>query len=1071
MKWFKNLKIGAKLLSVVSVVLLMTVFLGIFSLWQLARVNHSTVDVCTNWLPSVRSLAELQLDLNFFRRSEFQHLLSTSSEDMDTWEKRMEGTLADLKKHTEAYEKLISSDEERRLYEDIKKNLAVYLDEGKKIRDLSRQNKNTEARDVIRGTSTKAFNALMDTLNKDMDLNTKGADNEWKSSVSIYESSRALIVIVVVGSLLAGIILAILVSRVIGSALRKGVAAADNLARGDLSFTIEETGRDEVGQLLESMKTMTERIRALNTDAEMLSRAAVEGKLATRADATKHEGDYRKIVQGVNDTLDAVIGPLNVSANYVDRISKGDIPPLITDSYNGDFNLIKNNLNTCINVVNALVADANMLSRAAVEGKLATRADAAKHEGDYRKIVQGVNDTLDAVIGPLNVAADYVDRISKGDIPPKITDSYNGDFNKIKNNLNNCINVVNALVADANMLSRAAVEGKLATRADAAKHEGDYRKIVQGVNDTLDAVIGPLNVSANYVDRISKGDIPPLITDSYNGDFNLIKNNLNTCINVVNALVADANMLSRAAVEGKLATRADASKHQGDYRKIVQGVNDTLDAVIGPLNVSANYVDRISKGDIPSKITDSYNGDFNLIKNNLNTCIDAVNKLAADANMLAKAAVEGKLATRADASKHEGDYRKIVQGVNDTLDAVIGPLNVAANYVDRISKGDIPHKISDEYQGDFNQIKNNLNILIDAMNDVTAAATEIAGGNLTVTVVERSPQDKLMQALSTMVKGLTEVVSNIQSATSQVMSGSQEMSTSSEQLSQGATEQSASVEEVSSSMEEMVANINQNSDNAQQTDKIAIKAAADAREGGKAVTETVGAMKEIAGKISIIEEIARQTNLLALNAAIEAARAGEHGKGFAVVASEVRKLAERSQTAAGEINRLSASSVQIAEKAGEMLTRIVPDIQKTADLVQEINAASNEQSSGASQINKAIQQLDQVIQQNASASEEMASTSVELLSQAEQLQQTISFFRTHTSGSMVSSIKVPVSRSAGNGGRVAKPSARAFPKTGKVEVALHAALEKEGNGSSKGISLNLAERVARDKDDEEFERY
>ena len=396
-------------------------------------------------------------------------------------------------------------------------------------------------------------------------------------------------------------------------------------------------------------------------DAALLTKAAVEGRLATRADASKHQGDFRKVVEGVNATLDAVIGPLNVSAEYVDRISKGDIPPRITDNYNGDFNEIKNNLNTCIDAVNALVADAGLLTKAAVEGKLATRADASKHQGDYRKIVQGVNETLDAVIGPLNVSAEYVDRISKGDIPPRITDNYNGDFNEIKNNLNTCIDAVNALVADAGLLTKAAVEGKLATRADASKHQGDYRKIVQGVNETLDAVIGPLNVSAEYVDRISKGDIPPKITDNYNGDFNEIKNNLNTCIDAVNALVADAGLLTKAAVEGKLATRADASKHQGDYRKIVQGVNETLDAVIGPLNVSAEYVDRISKGDIPPKITDNYNGDFNEIKNNLNTCIDAVNALVADAGLLTKAAVEGKLATRADATKHQGDYRKIVR--------------------------------------------------------------------------------------------------------------------------------------------------------------------------------------------------------------------------------------------------------------------------------------------------------------------------------------------------------------------------------------------------------------------------
>ncbi len=500
---------------------------------------------------------------------------------------------------------------------------------------------------------------------------------------------------------------------------------------------------------------------AMLADAALLSKAAVEGRLATRADASKHHGDFRKVVEGVNATLDAVIGPLNVSAEYVDRISKGDIPPRITDNYNGDFNEIKNNLNTCIDAVNALVADAGLLTKAAVEGKLATRADASKHQGGYRKIVQGVNETLDAVIGPLNVSAEYVDRISKGDIPPRITDNYNGDFNEIKNNLNTCIDAVNALVADAGLLTKAAVEGKLATRADASKHRGDYRKIVQGVNETLDAVIGPLNVSAEYVDRISKGDIPPKITDNYNGDFNEIKNNLNTCIDAVNALVADAGLLTKAAVEGKLATRADASKHRGDYRKIVQGVNETLDAVIGPLNVSAEYVDRISKGDIPPRITDNYNGDFNEIKNNLNTCIDAVNVLVADAGLLTKAAVEGKLATRADATKHHGDYRKIVQGVNETLDAVIGPLNVSAEYVDRISKGDIPPKITDNYNGDFNEIKNNLNNCIDNIKALVAETGGLIKASADGQLSTRADASKHQGEYRRIVEGVNQMLDEI----------------------------------------------------------------------------------------------------------------------------------------------------------------------------------------------------------------------------------------------------------------------------------------------------------------------
>jgi len=273
-------------------------------------------------------------------------------------------------------------------------------------------------------------------------------------------------------------------------------------------------------------------------------------------------------------------------------------------------------------------------------------------------------------------------------------------------------------------------------------------------------------------------------------------------------------------------------------------------------------------------------------------------------------------------------------------------------------------------------------------------AQNMAKGDLTrnIDVDQKDEVGVLATALQDMKNKLSEIITGVVTASNNVAAGSQELSASAEELSQGATEQAAAAEEASSSMEQMSANIRQNADNALQTEKISTRSAQNAKEGGEAVTRTVSAMKEIAAKISIIEEIARQTNLLALNAAIEAARAGEHGKGFAVVASEVRKLAERSQAAAGEIGELSSSSVEIAEKAGSMLGLMIPDIQKTADLVQEITAASREQDTGAEQINSAIMQLDQVIQQNATASEQMASTAEELSSQAEQLQQNIAFF-------------------------------------------------------------------------------
>jgi methyl-accepting chemotaxis protein len=463
-------------------------------------------------------------------------------------------------------------------------------------------------------------------------------------------------------------------------------------------------------------------------------------------------------------------------------------------------------------------------------------------------------------------------------------------------------------VEQAQLVTTAAKLGDLSQRIPLEGKSGPIKSLCEGVNQLMETTAVIFGDVGRVLGALAVGELSQRITRDYSGTFGQVKD--------------DANATS-------------------------QKLSDILDDV-------GRGLSALAAGDMTQRITRKTEGVFEQAKINLNRAIAAVSGLVADVDLQVKAAVEGRLDIRADASKHEGDFRKIVTGFNDTLDAIVTPLQEVQHVLRAMEGGDLMQEVAGNYQGSFAELK---------------------------TVVNNT------------VEKLANTLLEVRSAADALTGAANQVSATAQSLSQAASEQASSVEETTASIDVMSASISQNSDNAKVTNGMATKASKEAGDGGQAVTLTVSAMKQIAQKIGIIDDIAYQTNLLALNAAIEAARAGEHGKGFAVVAAEVRKLAERSQEAAKEISDLADNSVSTAERAGKLLDEIVPSIQKTSELVQEIAAASQEQSQSVSQIGGAMSQLSKATQQNASASEELAATSEELSGQAEQLQQSVAFFK------------------------------------------------------------------------------
>jgi len=617
--------------------------------------------------------------------------------------------------------------------------------------------------------------------------------------------------------------------------------------------------------------------------------------------------------------------------------------------------------------IEGIQGQTQLLTDAVANGQLDVRADPASVAPEFRNVVEGMNRTMDA-FAPVRAAIECNARIANADLPSRLSNDWKGEFGKLRDAMNGIIDMVGQRSTDIKMLIDSATSGKLDARADLSKYPGYNGRMMGGINSLIDALVKPIQQSSTYMLRLSRGDVPPKIEEPWRGDFDGLRKSLNTCFEAVNALLVDANLVASATAAGELDRRADASRHHGDFRKIVEGMNNSLDAISTPVRDVAAALDRIARGDTPPPLEQAFQGDFEKIRQNLNQVIASLRLLVDEVGVVLNASREGDLRKRSNADRAQGVYRKILRGVNEAVEGMAAPVEEARRVLTEIETRNLTACVAGEYKGDHALLKNALNASVEALG---SALSQVAGS-----------------------------VEQLSAASSQIAA-------SSRAVADGASQQASSIEETSSSLESMASQAKQAADNAQQANALARSAKDAAVDGSSAMEQMVGAMGRIRASaegtsqiIKDINEIAFQTNLLALNAAVEAARAGEAGRGFAVVAEEVRSLALRSKQAANKTEELIRQSVaeasqgeQTSKQVAEKLSEIKGSVTKVTDIMSEIAAGASEQAKGIEQVNQAIGLMDKVTQQNAASSEESSAAAAELNSQSNDLHNLIATFQ------------------------------------------------------------------------------
>ena len=616
--------------------------------------------------------------------------------------------------------------------------------------------------------------------------------------------------------------------------------------------------------------------------------------------------------------------------------------------------------------IRTVVSQSHELSSAVERGVLSKRGDVSAAGVEFRPIIEGMNASMEAFSKPMEVTVEYVQRIARGDLPPRITETYAGDFDTIKQSLNTCIDTLSRLIGELNRMSAEHDRGDVDATIEASRFQGAYATVAAGVNGMVAGHIALTRKAMACVAEFGKGNFDAPL-ERFPGKKASINETVEKVRSSVKGFIAGMDRMSAAHGRGDIDETLDAQRFEGDFRRMAEGVNAAVGLHVRNILEILQIVGAYAEGDfrpvlraLPGKQVIA-NQKLDLLRSNLTS-------FTRDVQAMVTAAAQGQLARRADASAYHGDWAELVKSLNAALDAVVGPVNEAAQVLDQLARRDLRARVKGSYQGDHARMKDALNATAEA---------------------------------------LQEAMGQVAEAVSQVSSAAGQIAASSQAVADGASQQAASLQETSSSLESMAAMTRRSADNAQQANGLAQSARSAAAQGGTAMQQMTSAM----GKIKVaaegtseiikdINEIAFQTNLLALNAAVEAARAGDAGRGFAVVAEEVRSLALRSKEAATKTEQLIRESVNqagqgeaTALQVGGKLGEIAASVSKVTDIVAEIAASAVEQAAGIDQVNRAVAQMERVTQQNASSSEESSSAAAELSGQSEELAAMVGTFQ------------------------------------------------------------------------------